>query len=151
MQRSASIVRSCLKYERFEDDPNQPVNVIPGTSRRAVTVFSSVIQFVTLGLINGLWCPPRNVFQSFQECGLSEVVRSGSYSKFQFFQEVFFPNISSVASHLRDDLVLHILDAWSTEFDQLSKSVPCIPATPRGEILPLPGHLIHPEKEAASC
>ena len=93
---------------------------------------------------------PSNVFQSFQECGLSEVVRSRCYSKFKFFQEVFFPNISSVPSHLRDDLVLHVLDAWSTEFDQLLKTVPCIPATPRGEILQLPGHLIHPEKEAAS-
>ena len=51
---------------------------------------------------------PAAVFQSFNDCGLWEVIQTRRYDKRRFFHELFFPNILKVRSDLRDVLVLHV-------------------------------------------
>lgn len=93
---------------------------------------------------------PCDVMHSFKVCGLEEEINARSYSKIEFFRDIFFPNIAALPSNLRDVLTLHALDVNRAEFFKLMKLHACIPASPAGENLMLPSQLVHPNKEAAS-
>ena len=92
---------------------------------------------------------PAEVYQSFVEYGLAKAIQDKSYGKTRFFRELFFPNIASIPSHLRDDLVLYALDDKNGEFDHLIKTYACIPTSPDGRTLKCPAQLINPQKLAA--
>ena len=64
---------------------------------------------------------PSDVLHSFQVCGLEEEINARSYSKIEFFREIFFPNIAALPSNLRDVLTLHALDVNGAEFRKLLK------------------------------
>ncbi|KAJ7380168.1 hypothetical protein OS493_010879 [Desmophyllum pertusum] len=93
---------------------------------------------------------PADVYQSFVNYGFEKEIQSRCYDKDRFFRELFFPNIASVPSQLRDGLVLYALDETKGRFDHLIKTYPCIPTSPDGETLKCPGQLINPYKAAAS-
>ena len=93
---------------------------------------------------------PPEVFLSFECCGLLNVIRSKTYDKLRFYRAVFFPNISRVASDLRDVLVLHALNQNSFEFEDLIMNNACVPVSPGGRVLKRPSQLITPDKEASS-
>ena len=93
---------------------------------------------------------PRDVFKSFEDCGLKEVIQAQTYTRKTFFHELFFPNISSVPSKLREALTLYALDDKNGEFDDMMKTCACIPSSPFGERLKRPGELVNPSKHAAS-
>ena len=93
---------------------------------------------------------PAEVFQSFERCDLFNVLRSKTYDKPRFFRDVFFPNISRVASDQRDVLVLYALNQNNKELEDLIINNACIPASPDGKILKRPSQLVNPEKEAFS-
>ena len=93
---------------------------------------------------------PCDVMHSFKVCGLEEEINARSYSKIEFFRDIFFPDIATLPSNLRDVLTLHALDVNRAEFCKLMKLHACIPASPAGENLMLPSQLVHPNKEAAS-
>ena len=93
---------------------------------------------------------PSDVLHSFKVCGLEEEINARSYSKIEFFRDIFFPNIAALPPNLRDVLTLHALDVNRAEFWNLTKVHACIPASPAGENLKLPSQLVHPNKEAAS-
>ena len=92
---------------------------------------------------------PSDVLHSFKVSGLKEEINARSYSKIDFFREIFFPNIAAIPSNLRDVLTLHALDVNRAEFSKLMKLYACIPASPAGEVLKLPSQLVHPNKQAA--
>lgn len=92
---------------------------------------------------------PNDVFQSFYACSLLDVIQDQMFSKRRFFMDVFFPNVLSVPSDLRDVLVLHVIDDSSQGLDDLLTTHACIPASPRGETLRFPGQLVHPSKQAS--
>ena len=93
---------------------------------------------------------PPEVFQSFECCGLLNVIESKTYDKLRFFRDVFFPNMSSVASDQRDVLVLYALNQNNDELEDLIINSPCVPASPDGRVLKRPSQLVNPEKEASS-
>ena len=93
---------------------------------------------------------PADVFQSFIDCGQWEAIQGRTYDKGRFFHELFFPNILKVRPDLRDVLVLNVVDDNSRDFNELLKTHPCIPASPRGETLKCPGQLINPNRKASS-
>ena len=93
---------------------------------------------------------PANVFESFVNYGLGEKIYCKLYNKDKFFRELFFPNIASVPSELRDKLILYILDDANRGFYELVKTYPCIPASPGGQTLKCPHQLVNPYKAAAS-
>jgi len=92
---------------------------------------------------------PAGVHESFLNFGLATAIQSRSYDKTRFFRELFFPNITSVPSQLRDSLVLFTLDDKHGEFDDMIMTFACIPASPRGQTLKCPGQLIRPDRTAA--
>ena len=93
---------------------------------------------------------PADVFQSFHDCGLREVVQARTYDKRRFFHEVFFPNILKVRSDLRDILVVHVLDNNIRDLDELIKTHACVPASPCGKILKCPSQLVNPNGELST-
>ena len=93
---------------------------------------------------------PPEVFQSFECCGLLNVIKGKTYDKFRFFRDVFFPNISSVTVDQRDVLVLYALNQNNEELEDLIKNNACIPASPDGKMLKRPSQLVNPNKEASS-
>ena len=93
---------------------------------------------------------PANVFESFVKYGLREKIYCKLYDKDRFFRELFFPNIASIPSELRDKLTLYVLDDANRTFDELVKRHPCIPASPDGQTLKCPHQLVNPYKAAAS-
>ena len=99
---------------------------------------------------------PGDVYDSFVEYDLATAIRDKIYDKRKFFCELFFPKIALVPNHLRNKLVLYVLDLCAQddtndgEFDFLIKSNACIPASPDGQTLKCPGQLINPKKAAAS-
>ena len=92
---------------------------------------------------------PADVYQSFVKYDLVAEIQDKSYDKGKFFRELFFPNIASIPSHLRDSLVLYALDDENGEFDHLIKTYACIPSSPNGRTLKSPAQLINPNKLAA--
>ena len=92
---------------------------------------------------------PSDVYQSFVDYGLGKDIQAKSYNKERFFRELFFPNISSVPSDLRDNLVLYALNDNSGDFKEMIKNSSCIPASPHGETLKRPSQLVHPRRRAA--
>ena len=108
---------------------------------------NKVLKLCGKGLVIDL---PSDVLHSFEVCGLEEEINARSYSKIEFFREIFFPNIAALPSNLRDVLTLHALDVNRADFRKLMKLHACIPASPAGENLKLPSQLVHPNKEAAS-
>ena len=93
---------------------------------------------------------PPEVFQSFECCGLLNVIKGKTYDRFRFFHDVFFPNVSSVTSDQRDVLVLYALNQNNDELEELIKNNACIPASPDGKVLKRPSQLVNPNKEASS-
>ena len=93
---------------------------------------------------------PADVFRSFKVCGQREAIRGRTYNKSRFLHELFFPNILKVGSDLRDALVMHVVDFNSRDFNELLRTHPCIPASPRGETLKCPGQLVNPNRKASS-
>ncbi|KAL9966872.1 hypothetical protein ACROYT_G025008 [Oculina patagonica] len=93
---------------------------------------------------------PAEVYQSFAEYDVAAQFQAKCYDKYRFFRELFFPNIASVPSYLRNDLFLYTLEDKTGRFDDLIKAHACIPATPDGQKLKCPGQLINPYKTAAS-
>ena len=93
---------------------------------------------------------PADVFKSFEKYGLGEKIYCKLYDKDRFFRELFFPNIASIPSELRDKLTLYVLDDANGTFDELVKTYPCIPASPDGQTLKCPHQLVNPYKAAAS-
>ena len=92
---------------------------------------------------------PADVFQSFHDCGLWDIIQNRTYDKRRFFHEVFFPNILKVRPDLRDVLVLHVLDNCTRDLDELIKTHASIPASPFGKSLKCPSQLVNPNTEAA--
>ena len=93
---------------------------------------------------------PVDVFQSFIACGLGDVIKTRMYNKNRFFRERFFPNMLKVSPHLRDVLMLHVLDNSIEDFDELITMHACIPSSPHGETLKSPGQLVNPNRRASS-
>ena len=92
---------------------------------------------------------PGDVYQSFVHYGLGKDIQAKSYNKERFFRELLFPNIASIPSDLRDNLVLYALNDDSGDFKEMIKNNSCIPASPRGQTLKRPSQLVHPSRNAA--
>ena len=92
---------------------------------------------------------PGDVYQSFVHYGLEKDIQAKSYNKERFFRELFFPNIVSIPSDLRDNLVLYALNDNSGDFKEMIKNNSCIPASPRGQTLKRPSQLVHPSRNSA--
>lgn len=92
---------------------------------------------------------PGDVYQSFVDYGLGKDIQAKSYNKERFFRELFFPNIASVRSDLRDNLVLYALNDNSEDLKEMIKNNSCIPASPHGQTLKRPSQLVHPSRHAA--
>ena len=93
---------------------------------------------------------PVDVFKSFVKYGLEEKIQAKTFDKSRFFTELFFPNIHSVPTEMRDELILFALDDSQGEFDESIKAYACIPVSPTGTTLKRPSELVNPEKAAAS-
>ena len=92
---------------------------------------------------------PDEVFQSFLRCELWDKIKGKTYDESRFFRDLFFPNISKVPSHLRDQLVLYALKHNTRDYDELLKTSACIPVSPRGKTLQSPSQLVNPSKEVS--
>ena len=93
---------------------------------------------------------PAGVVESFEKYGLGKKLYCKLYDKDRFFRELFFPNIASIPSEMRDKLILYVLEDVNRRFDELVKTYPCIPASPDGQTLKCPHQLVNPYKAAAS-
>lgn len=62
----------------------------------------------------------------FKVCGLEEEINVRSYSKIEFFCDIFFLNIVVFLLNLRDVLILYVLDVNRVEFFKLMKLYVCI-------------------------
>ena len=93
---------------------------------------------------------PYDVYKSFANYGYEELIHSKRYDVKRFFVELFFPNIGSVPSHLRDRLVMYALDEKNEWLDEMIKGHKCIPTTPLGESLKCPSQLISPSGVTAT-
>ena len=93
---------------------------------------------------------PVDVFKSFVKYGLEEKIQAKTFDKSRFFTELFFPNIHSVPTEMRDELILFALDDSQGEFDESIKAYACIPVSPTGTTLKRPSELVNPKKAAAS-
>ena len=93
---------------------------------------------------------PVDVFKSFVKYGLEEKIQAKTFDKSRFFTELFFPNIHSVPTEMRNELILFALDDSLGAFDESIKAYACIPVSPTGTTLKRPSELINPKKAAAS-
>ena len=93
---------------------------------------------------------PVDVFKSFGKYGLEEKIQAKTFRKIRFFTELFFPNILSVPTKIRDELILFALDDSKGELDESIKAYACIPVSPAGKSLKRPTELVNPNKAAAS-
>ena len=93
---------------------------------------------------------PVDVFKSFVKYGLEEKIQAKTFDKSRFFTELFFPNIHSVPTEMRDELILFALDDSQGEFDESIKAYACIPVSPTGTTLKRPSELVNPKKAVAS-
>ena len=93
---------------------------------------------------------PGDVFKSFVKYGLKEKIQAKTVGKSRFFTELFFPNILSVPTKIRDELILFALDDSKGELDESIKAYACIPVSPTGKNLKRPTELVNPNKAAAS-
>ena len=93
---------------------------------------------------------PGDVFKSFVKYGLKEKIQAKTFGKSRFFTELFFPNILSVPTKIRDELILFALDDSKGELDESIKAYACIPVSPTGKNLKRPTELVNPNKAAAS-
>ena len=93
---------------------------------------------------------PVDVFKSFVKYGLQEKIQAKTFDKSRFFTELFFPNIHSVPTEMRDELILFALDDSQGEFDESIKAYACISVSPTGTTLKRPSELVNPKKAAAS-
>ena len=93
---------------------------------------------------------PGDVFKSFVKYGLKEKIQAKTFGKSRFFTELFFPNILSVPTKIRDELILFALDDSKGELDESIKAYACIPVSPTGKNLKRPTELVNPKKAAAS-
>ena len=109
-----------------------------------------VFQLLKKGSCEVIIDMPADVYQSFVEYNLVSAIQTKSYDKGRFFRELFFPNIGSVPTHLRNDLVLYALDDKNGNFDYLIKAHACVPVSPDGQKLKCPCQLINPYKTVAS-
>ena len=91
---------------------------------------------------------PADVYESFENYGLAKEIQPRSFDKNRFFCKLFFPNIASVPSQLRDSLVLYALEDKNGTFEDMIKTHACIPASPHGQTLKRPGQLVSPNREA---
>ena len=92
---------------------------------------------------------PGDVFKSFVKYGLKEKIQAKTFGKSRFFTELFFPNILSVPTKIRDELILFALDDSKGELDESIKAYACIPVSPTGKNLKRPTELVNPNKAAA--
>ena len=92
---------------------------------------------------------PYDVYKSFANYGYEELIHSKRYDVNRFFVELFFPNIGSVPTQLRDRLVMYALDEKNERLDEMIKGHKCIPTTPHGETLKCPSQLISPSGTSA--
>ena len=109
-----------------------------------------VFQLLKKGSCEVIIDMPADVYQSFVEYNLVSAIQTKSYDKGRFFRELFFPNIASVPTHLRNDLVLYALDDKNGNFDHLIKAHACVPVSPDGQKLKCPCQVINPNKTVAS-
>ena len=93
---------------------------------------------------------PVDVFKSFVKYGLEEKIQAKTFDKSRFLTELFFPNIHSVPTEMRDELILFALDDSQGEFDESIKAYACVPVSPTGTTLKRPSELVNPKKAAAS-
>ena len=93
---------------------------------------------------------PVDVFKSFVKYGLEEKIQAKTFDKSRFFTELFFPNIHSVPTEMRDELILFALDDSQGEFDESIKAYACIPVSPTSTTLKRPSEIVNPKKAAAS-
>ena len=93
---------------------------------------------------------PGDVFKSFVKYGLKEKIQAKTFGKSRFFTELFFPNILSVPTKIRDELILFALDDSKGELDESIKAYACIPVSPTGKNLKRPTEFVNPNKAAAS-
>ncbi|CAH1796047.1 unnamed protein product [Owenia fusiformis] len=87
---------------------------------------------------------PQPILQGFAASGLESIIEEKTYKKAEFFREVFFPNILTIDSTIRDALMLNALKEDNDDLFALMKESPCIPVSPFGEVLKRPSELIHP-------
>lgn len=92
---------------------------------------------------------PYDVYKSFANYGYEELIHSKRYDVNRFFVELFFPNIGSVPTQLRDRLVMYALDEKNERLDEMIRGHKCIPTTPHGETLKCPSQLISPSGTSA--
>ncbi|XP_063206161.1 sacsin-like isoform X1 [Chroicocephalus ridibundus] len=81
--------------------------------------------------------------------GLGKAVDAGTYDWPRFYCELVLPNLEDLSVVDRDALLLHALDMSHDDVNKVLQTVPCIPATPHGQ-LQLISYLVHPRGRAAS-
>ena len=91
---------------------------------------------------------PKDVYDSFEKCGMEAEIRPGCYDEVRFYRELFFPKIASVPPQLRNNLVLYAVDDKRGRFDYCLAEYACIPVSPNGEVLKRPRELVSPKREA---
>ena len=96
----------------------------------------------------------KYVLQSIVQVGVSSCLKSITYDLGRFLSEVYFPLIRNGEEVPRKEhkvIMLHLLDLRigtekRIESDDELRSLECFPASPDGEELASPEHLIHPDK-----
>ncbi len=91
---------------------------------------------------------PRNVLETFVSLGHGQFTTQRLFDEENFYRNVFFPNILSVATDTRDRLVLHALQKRCPVLNELLASHNCIPVEPEAE-LRKPSELLNPKCDAA--
>ena len=71
--------------------------------------------------------------EALQEVGCRDQINSRMFTRKQFFEEIFMPNITDIDAYKRNLLLFKSITS-SKEIDELVKSYACIPTEPTGDL-----------------
>ena len=95
---------------------------------------------------------PHQVLSSMIKAGQKKVVLQNTLDLKTFLMTLFFPNIQTIPSNIRDSIICYILDcilSGRSEFPTMLNEIPCITCSPDGKHLSKPSRLINPKGPAA--
>ena len=93
---------------------------------------------------------PEGIKESFKNCGYGTIIANRTLHLFDFYLNLFFPNIETVEPAARDCLVNFALKLQQSELNRVLGITNSIPAAPDGSTLKKPSDLVHPEGACAA-